>query len=163
MESSKQPTPENPPLEYSWHRLEEMKPALLYDLLAMREAIFVVEQSCIYQELDGLDKIAQHLLVRQGADVIACLRLLPPDSGKAGVRIGRVAVSRKWRNRGVARTMMHLAMEKAGLDYPGNDICLSAQTYLQGFYRDLGFRLCGAEFLEDGIPHVPMQLDCVTG
>jgi ElaA protein len=159
MESSKQPAPGNVPLEYSWHRLEDLRPDLLYDLLAMREAIFVVEQNCIYQELDGLDKVAWHLLVRQGVDVIACLRVLPPPAGKAGVRIGRVAVARKWRKQGVALAMMKLAIEKAGLDYPANDIRLSAQTYLRGFYRSLGFRVCGKEFLEDGIPHVPMQLD----
>lgn len=144
--------------KYSWHRLAEMKPALLYDLLALREAIFVVEQRCIYQELDGLDKQAQHLLVRQAADVIACLRVLPPGSEEARVRIGRVAVSKTWRKRGIARGMMQRAVEKARLDYPGCEICLSAQTYLQGFYQDLGFRLCGEEFLEDGIPHIPMQL-----
>lgn len=139
-----------------------MTPALLYDLLAMREAIFVVEQSCIYHELDGLDKIAQHLLVRHGANVVACLRLLPPKAGKGRVRIGRVAVSEPWRKQGIARAMMERAIEKASLDYPGNDIRLSAQTYLQGFYLDLGFRSCGSEYLEDGIPHVPMQLERVT-
>jgi ElaA protein len=124
-----------------------MAPEILYDLLALREAIFVVEQTCIYHELDGLDKIAQHLLLKHDDDVIACLRLLPPFEKEPRVRIGRVAVSKKWRKQGIARVMIRQAVAKA-----------DAQTYLQGFYLSLGFETCGDEFLEDGIPHIPMQL-----
>ena len=148
----------NPELRWCWCRLEEMKPFLLYDLLALREAIFVVEQTCAYQELDGLDKAAEHLLVTQGETVVSCLRVLPPK-GKAGqARIGRVAVSSEWRKRGLARLMVQSAIDKIRQDYPSSDICLDAQTYLQGFYVSLGFKVCGDEFLEDGIPHIPMQM-----
>jgi ElaA protein len=128
-------------------------------MLALREAIFVGEQSCIYQELDGLDKMAEHLLAIQNEEVVACLRLLPPGEREARVRIGRVAVSSAWRNRGMARLMMQKAIEEARCNYPSSGICLNAQTYLQGFYKSLGFQLSGDEFLEDGIPHVPMQLN----
>lgn len=158
MKSAKRQESVFPNLRWCWLRLEQMEPVLLYDMLALREAIFVVEQSCIYQELDGLDKIAEHLLAMQNGEVIACLRLLPPAGGEPCVRIGRVAVSSDWRKRGMARLMMQKAIEKA-LDYPSSGICLNAQTYLQGFYGSLGFRLGGDEFLEDGIPHVPMQLN----
>jgi predicted GNAT family N-acyltransferase len=94
-----------------------MAPEILYDLLALREAIFVVEQTCIYHELDGLDKIAQHLLLKHDDDVIACLRLLPPFEKEPRVRIGRVAVSKKWRKQGIARVMMHKPTCKASI-YP---------------------------------------------
>ena len=136
----------------------EMDPVLLYDMLALREAIFVVEQTCIYQELDGQDKSALHLLVKQDDEAVACLRVLPPGGNEARVRIGRVAVSVHWRKRGIARMMIVKALEKAQLDYPSRMVCLDAQTYLQGFYETLGFQICGKEFLEDGIPHIPMQL-----
>jgi len=157
MKSVKQKVPGYPDLHWCWYSLENMEPVLLYDLLALREAIFVVEQSCIYNELDGLDKTAVHLLVTQKEAVVACLRVLPPETAGDRVRIGRVAVSASFRNRGLARFMVQNANEKIEVDYPACDICLNAQTYLQGFYLSLGFHVCGDEFLEDGIPHIPMQ------
>jgi len=145
-------------MQWCWYSLKDMEPVLLYDMLALREAIFVVEQACIYQELDGLDKIAQHLLLTQNESLIACLRVLPPGRQEARVRIGRVAVSAHWRKQGIARTMMQKAIARIRLDYSSSGIYLDAQTYLQGFYESLGFQTCGQEFLEDGIPHVPMQI-----
>lgn len=147
-----------PDLQWRWYALGDMKPGLLYDMLALREAIFVVEQTCIYQELDGLDKTAQHLLALQNDTVVACLRILPPDENEGRIRIGRVAVSPGCRKRGIARQMMLLAIDKAHLDYPSSGVFLDAQTYLQAFYKSMGFQVCGGEFLEDGIPHVPMQM-----
>ena len=150
--------PGYPGLHWCWYTLEEMEPVLLYDMLALREAIFVVEQACIYQELDGLDKSARHLLMIKKQAVVAYLRVLPPGGHETGVRIGRVAVASDWRKRGLARVMMHRAIEQAEVDYPSSTIYLNAQTYLQGFYKTLGFRVSGVEFLEDGIPHIPMQM-----
>lgn len=162
MESTKkqlpQQVPEFPELQWCWFKLQEMEPVALYDMLALREAIFVVEQSCVYQELDGLDKTAQHLLMTLDQDVVACLRLLSPAEQTARVRIGRVAVLPDWRKRGIAGMMMQQAIARSRQDYPSCDIYLDAQTYLQGFYKSLGFRVCGDEFLEDGIPHVPMHM-----
>jgi len=158
MRSVKQELPGKPGLNWCWYRLDELKPAQLYDMLALREAIFVVEQNCIYQELDGRDKVAQHLLVTQQETVIACLRILPPTVAQTRVRIGRVAVSATWRKQGLARLMVQNAIDKIRLDYPSSGIHLDAQTYLQGFYQSLGFQVCGEEFLEDGIPHIAMQL-----
>lgn len=154
----KQKVPGYPDLDWCWYSLEDMKPALLYDLLAMREAIFVVEQSCIYQELDGLDKMAGHLLVMHKDVIVACLRILPPATKKGQVRIGRVAVSSAWRKRGLARFLVQNAIEKIRVDYPSCNIFLDAQTYLEAFYLSMGFQVCGDEFLEDGIPHIPMQM-----
>ena len=158
MKYEKQNLKGNPQLCWYWCRLEEMKPFLLYDLLALREAIFVVEQTCAYHELDGLDKTAEHLLVTRDETVVSCLRVLPPAEKAGHVRIGRVAVSSDWRKRGLARLMVQNAIDKIRLENPSSDICLDAQTYLQGFYLSLGFEVCGDEFLEDGIPHIPMQM-----
>ena len=149
MKSAKQSVPQYPDLQSCWYRLGDMTPVLLYDMLALREAIFVVEQTCIYQELDGLDKNAQHLLVTDGDTVVACLRLLPPGARKTTSRIGRVAVSPAWRKQGLARWMVQNAIEKSRLDYPSNGIYLDAQTYLRGFYTSLGFQVCGDEFIEE--------------
>ena len=157
MKSAKHKEPAITDLRWRWLKLEEMEPVLLYDLLAMREAIFVVEQTCIYQELDGLDKKAEHLLAMDRGQVVACLRLLPPEGEELRVRIGRVAVTTAGRKRGMATLMMKKTIERAQSHYPSSGICLNAQTYLQGFYRSLGFQVIGDEYLEDGIPHLPMQ------
>lgn len=105
-----------------------------------------------------MDKIAQHLLVTQGGEAVACLRLLPPGSEAASARIGRVAVALAWRSQGIAQLMVREAIKKVSADYPSCGVCLNAQTYLQDFYQSLGFRVCGDEYLEDGIPHIPMKL-----
>lgn len=158
MKNVKQKLTGKPGLHWCWYGLDEMKPVLLYDMLALREAIFVVEQTCIYQELDGRDKVAEHLLLTQQETVVACLRILPPTATNTRVRIGRVAVSPSWRKKGLARLMVQNAIDKIRLDYPSCGVFLDAQTYLQGFYMSLGFQPCGDEFLEDGIPHIPMQM-----
>jgi ElaA protein len=160
MNSAKEQMPGFPELRWQWFQLAEMRAGQLYDMLAFRESVFVVEQSCIYQELDGLDKSAHHLVVTEAKKVVACLRLLPPGRNNSRVRIGRVAVIAGWRKRGIARLMMHKAVEKAR-KMASAGICLNAQTYLQGFYQSLGFEVCGDEYLEDGIPHVPMRLSGV--
>lgn len=158
MKSVKQELPGKPGLNWCWYSMDEMRPVQLYDMLALREAVFVVEQACIYQELDGRDKVAQHLLVTQQETVVACLRTLPPNARQIRVRIGRVAVAPNWRKQGLARLMVQNAIDKIRMDNPSSGIYLDAQTYLQGFYSSLGFQVCGDEFLEDGIPHIAMQL-----
>jgi ElaA protein len=158
MENGKRKVKDSTKLRWHWNTLEQMDPGPLYDLLAFRESIFVVEQNCAYLELDGLDKTALHLQVLEDQKVVACLRLLPPDEGETRVRIGRVAVSIEWRMCGLAAVMMQRAIDKVRSDYPDSGIFLHAQSYLQAFYQSLGFQVCGLEFLEDGIPHIPMEL-----
>lgn len=152
------PLPGRPELSWRWCSLGSMPPGLLYDLLALREAVFVVEQACIYHELDGLDKSAEHLVLSRNDDVVACLRVLPPGLKGKRARIGRVAVSPGWRKKGLARWMVARAIEQIRRDDPDSGMRLDAQTYLRGFYESLGFEVCGDEFLEDGIPHLPMEM-----
>lgn len=144
-------------LNWKWRTLEEMRPDLLYDLMAFRESVFVVEQNCVYQEMDGLDKTAMHLFALDAREIVACLRVLPPTTSNSRVQIGRVAVARGWRNRGLGASMMRKAIDKVQSEYPASAVFLNAQTYLQPFYESLGFTVCGDEFLEDGIPHIPME------
>jgi len=157
MESTK------PSLAWSWYRLAEMQPIMLYDMLALRESIFVVEQKCIYHELDGRDKTARHLVATLENQLVACLRMLDPEDKDSPVRIGRVAVMTNWRGQGVARKMVQKAIGKAQKRHPSHLLYLEAQSYLVGFYKSLGFEECGPEFIEDGIPHVPMQFEHQPG
>jgi ElaA protein len=127
-------------------------------LLALRIAVFVVEQSCPYQEADGLDHAAVHLLGEHESEIMACLRLLPPGAENTSVQIGRVAVVGDARGSGLARKMMEKALNRAAEQYPGHAVFVSAQTYLCDFYQSLGFEVSGDGYLEDGIPHLPMTL-----
>jgi len=129
-----------------------------YDLWALRESVFVVEQSCPYQELDGrdLEPGTRHLWVQQDGRPVAYLRIL---SEEPGLRIGRVLVAPPARGRGLAGTLMSAALELVG-DRPSH---LDAQSYLAEWYTRFGYEPAGPEFVEDGIPHVPMRRSGPTG
>ena len=124
----------------------------LYNILRLRVDVFVVEQECVYPELDGrdLEPGARQLWVEADGAVIATLRVL--DDG-AELRIGRVATAPSARSGGHGRRLMERALELAG----DRDVVLDAQSYLQGWYERFGFVRVGDEFVEDGIPHVPMR------
>jgi ElaA protein len=148
-------------LSWQWLELDQMSPQTLYRLMAFRQSIFVVEQACPFHELDGRDTSAWHLLGERSGHVMACLRVLPPPGGKLqGIkryRIGRVAVDETERGRGLGRDMLLMAEQRIAAAKASAEIVLDAQTYLVPFYQGLGYTLNGAEFLEDGIPHVPMS------
>lgn len=123
-----------------------------YLIWQLRCRVFVVEQECAYLDLDGrdLEPTTRHLWLEHGDLPVACLRVL--DDGDHA-RVGRVAVTAEHRGRGLAARLM-----RAALDLVGDRACvLDAQSYLAGFYTRLGFRQTGPEFLDDGIPHVPMR------
>lgn len=149
----------------------ELDPITLYQLLKLRVDVFVVEQECAYPELDGRDvepQTRQLWLARAGA-VVACLRLLTepdpagpdtagpdtagPDGGGRVRRIGRVAVAAHERGRGHADRLLDAALAIAG-DQP---CVLDAQAHLTALYARHGFVVAGPEYVEDGIPHVPMR------
>jgi ElaA protein len=136
-----------------------MPPELLYQLMAFRESIFVVEQKCPYQELDGRDDSAWHLLGMRTRFPVACLRVLIPQRSTSSFRIGRVAVEESWRGKGLARQMILMAVDRVRRENGQASVVLDAQTYLAPFYVSLGFAVTGDEFLEDGIPHLPMRLE----
>lgn len=136
-----------------WRRWADFTAPQLYELLQFRQAIFVVEQASPYADLDGRDARAEHLLARRGDALIGCLRLIEPDPL---VRIGRVAVAPAERGRHLARVMMEAAMERAAQIYPHRDLGVSAQTYLEPFYRSLGFVAVSAPYDDGGVPHIDM-------
>ncbi len=130
----------------------------LFDVLALRTKVFVVEQDCPYQELDEYDKKAHHIFYKDKGTVVAVLRLYV-DAMDDKLQIGRVAVDVDYRKYGIAKKMMHACLDFIKVNFENQRVFLSAQTYLIDFYKALGFSIYGEEFLEDGIPHINMTKD----
>jgi ElaA protein len=122
-----------------------------YTLWRLRQQVFVVEQASPYPDLDGrdLEPATRHVLAHDGDDLVGCLRLLEDGTH---ARIGRVVVSPVARGRGLARDLVDAAMAEVR----AREVRLDAQTGLTAFYASYGFEVCGPEFVEDGVAHVPM-------
>jgi len=131
----------------------ELPVATLYGILRLRSDVFVVEQNCVYTDMDGrdLEPATQHLWVEDRGDVIAALRILDEGDERS---IGRVVTRADQRNRGAASALMRRAVEFA--DPP---VRIKAQEYLRRWYASFGFVVCGEPWIEDGIQHVPMRLN----
>lgn len=128
----------------------------LYELLQLRSEVFVVEQNCVYQDIDGKDDIAWHVLGKKNDRLVAYLRIFEPGDYFKSASIGRVVVAETSRKRGYAKKIMEAAMAHIFESLSEKNITLSAQTYLIPFYEDLGFQTEGKGYLEDGIPHIKM-------
>ena len=135
-----------------------MSAAQLHGLLALRADVFVVEQNCPYLDPDSKDRVSHHLWAEDSSGtVVAVARVVPPGVSYPEPSIGRVATALSERGTGLGRELMRRAIAHAGDLYPGCDLVISAQAYLLRFYRELGFRPEGAEYDEDGIPHIQMR------
>ena len=135
----------------------------LFAVCAAREAVFVVEQACAYQELDGFDSHALHLIAWAGNAVAAYARILAPGTRFEAPSIGRVLTTKAFRRTGLGRTLMIKALERIDTLYPGHAVQISAQTYLQNFYAEFGFVSQAAPYLEDGLPHIEMRRPAAAG
>jgi ElaA protein len=137
----------------------------MYRILRLRTDVFVVEQQCPYPELDGrdLEPGARWAWASQDGEVLATLRILTdqqqPDGGPVA-RIGRVATARSARSAGIASVLLRYALAAIPAD---TVVVLDAQTPLEGWYQRFGFVRNGAEFVEDGIGHLPMRRPAVAG
>ncbi|HXU69558.1 MAG TPA: GNAT family N-acetyltransferase [Polyangia bacterium] len=129
----------------------------LYRLLALRQAVFIVEQKCPYQDADGLDARAAHLFAVDGDEVVACARLFAPGERRAEAVIGRVVTAPSVRRSGVGRELLRRAVAAVEERHGSVAIWLGAQKYLERFYASFGFLRAGDDYDEDGIPHLPMR------
>ena len=150
----------SPQLQWSWLTFGELSLEALYELLALRQEVFVVGQRCVYVDSDGVDQGAYHLCGRdEGGHLVAYLRAYQTegDRGREGWHIGRVLVSEARRGEGVGQALMREGVRRLALT-GARGVGLSAQAYLERFYCELGFEVCGEGFDEVGIPHLPMRL-----
>ena len=130
-------------------RPSTLDPVTLYRILQLRTNVFVVEQQCPYPDLEPG---AEWLWAPEDGEVLAALRMLPAPDGT--VRIGRVATDPGARSRGIAGQLVEFALQRFG---DTGEVVLDAQSPLADWYRRFGFVQCGEEFVEDGIPHMPMR------
>lgn len=144
-------------LQYIWSRLESFTALELHRLIQAREAVFIVEQRCPYQETDGLDLQAWHLQVLVDGELAAYCRLVDPGCRYPEPSIGRVLTVAQYRGLKLGRALMTEAIRYAQAQFPGQGIRISAQAHLAGFYGSLGFVPVGAPYDEDGIAHVEME------
>lgn len=128
----------------------------LYEIISLRERVFVVEQNCPYLDCDGKDLDSLHLGIYENETLQAYARLLPPNETYNTWSIGRVVVAPEFRGLGLGKVLMAAAIEYLVQKIGVQNIVISAQEYLLRFYNELGFHQVGEGYLEDDIPHVKM-------
>ncbi|WP_158975027.1 GNAT family N-acetyltransferase [Cellulophaga sp. L1A9] len=137
-------------------KFEELSTTELYAILQLRSEVFVVEQDCVYQDVDGKDFKSLHVIGYKDADVAAYTRIFNAGDYFDEASIGRVVVSPKYRKDGFGKEIMNASIAAVKRAYGEDTIRISAQKYLLKFYTSLGFNVVGEEYLEDGIPHMNM-------
>jgi ElaA protein len=145
-------------LQYACKTFNELTGEELYDLLRLRQEVFIVEQNCPYLDADGKDKYAHHILAKDESSSILCYtRLLPEGVSYEGYSsIGRVVNAPSVRGTGEGKLIMQYSIDKIKQLYPHVPIKIGAQQYLKKFYESLGFVDIGIPYIEDGIPHIIM-------
>ncbi|MEL6811013.1 MAG: GNAT family N-acetyltransferase [Bacteroidota bacterium] len=128
----------------------------LHDILQLRSEVFVVEQDCVYQDIDGKDEKALHVFGKKSGRVAAYTRCFAPGIYFKEAAIGRVVVPKDQRQYGYGHDIMKASVKAIYDQYGEQPIKLSAQTYLTQFYQSHGFKQVGEGYLEDGIPHIAM-------
>ena len=137
----------------------ELTAAQLYAILKVRSEVFVVEQNCAYQDMDGADPHCMHLIAwTDDGQVAAYLRLVPPGLKFIEASIGRVITSQIVRGQGIGKQLIVKGLAQMQSSYPDQAIRIGAQQYLEKFYQSFGFITCSDMYLEDDIPHVEMLL-----
>ncbi len=144
-------------IQYTWFTFAELSRHELYEILRLRQQVFIIEQASLYPDIDGNDPIAQHLIAREdNQKLIGYLRLLPPGTTNRRPAIGRLAIAKPFRGLKMGNRLMTEGIRMAGKLYADCAIYISAQQHLMPFYGDLGFVSRGEPYDEDGILHIDM-------
>jgi ElaA protein len=145
-------------LTWQWTRFAGLSGDDVYDMLALRSLVFVLEQDCVYLDADGLDRQSWHLLGRDAAGkLLAYLRVVDPGVKHEVPAIGRVVVDPAQRGGGLGHVLVAEALARCDKTWPGRRNHISAQAHLQAFYGRHGYEAVGETYLEDDIPHIAME------
>jgi ElaA protein len=147
-------------LNWQWSHFESLSPRDVYALLAARIEVFVMEQNCPFQDADGFDQDAWHLLGwdEPRRELAAYCRIIAPGIKYPEPSIGRVLTTKNFRRTGLGRALMAEALARTATLHPGHAIRIGAQQRLEKFYEAFGFETVSDTYIEDGIPHVEMLL-----
>jgi ElaA protein len=144
-------------IDWRFARFEELSPREVHDLYRLRVDVFIVEQNCVFQDVDGVDPQCWHLLGYEGKELVAYCRFVPPGVKFDEPSIGRVITARPVRRTGMGRVLMREAMERARGLWPGRPVRIGAQAHLERFYNEFGFTKSSEPYDEDGILHIEME------
>jgi ElaA protein len=146
--------------QWQWRAFADLSAPELYAALGLRQQVFVLEQSCLYPDIDDYDQDAHHLLGWRSIDgkrqLAAYLRCLAPGAKYSEMSLGRVVSSPQARGTGIGRELLEQGIAHAESLYPGQRIRIGAQRYLEQFYASFGFQTVSDPYDEDGIMHVEM-------
>ena len=143
-------------MQYTLKTFEALSNMELYNILKLRQEIFIIEQTCIYPDIDNHDENAYHLMAFHDDTMVGCLRILNKGVTFAEVSIGRVVVAKSHRGKGIAKEMMQQALAFIGAEWKEKRVKISAQAYALPLYQGVGFEVASGEYLEDDILHVDM-------
>ena len=146
-------------MKIDWHfaPFAQLTPRQVHDMYRLRADVFVVEQNCVFQDLDGVDPQCWHLLGCSSDELVAYCRLLPAGVKFDEPSIGRVITARSVRGTGMGRVLMAEAMRRARDLWPGEALRIGAQAHLERFYNEYGFTKSSEPYDEDGILHIEMH------
>ena len=143
-------------IQWTIKSFPELTPSELYDILKLRSEVFVVEQQCIFLDMDDKDQGSRHVQGRLNETLVAACRILPPGLAYEEPSIGRVVGSPRYRGKGAGIALMENAIQETIRLYESLPIKIGAQLYLKRFYESLGFLQCSETYMEDDIPHIKM-------
>ena len=144
-------------ISFSTKSFNELTNTELYELLQLRNEVFIVEQTCPYPDLDNKDYKSLHVLGKENNHIVAYARILPQGISYDEASIGRVVTSAAVRKTGYGKLLMQYAIAETLKQFNTSEIVISAQYYLEKFYSDLGFKSEGEVYMEDDIPHIQMR------
>ena len=136
-------------------KFQDLNNLELYKIMQLRIEVFVVEQDCPYQDLDGLDELGTHLWLEEDNEIMSYLRINPPETRFDEVSFGRIVTRKSVRKKGLSEAIILKSLEIVEQENLG-PVRISAQSYLENYYSKFGFVKCSDEYLEDNIPHVEM-------
>ena len=141
-------------MEWTIKDWSELSKEEIEKIFSLRSEVFIVEQDCVYQDIDGKDKLAKHVLGFENKELVAYSRIFKPGDYFKEASFGRAVVKKTFRGKGIGDELVKISIEQ----FEEKKIKISAQAYLKDFYASHGFKSEGKEYLEDGIPHTAMFL-----
>lgn len=145
-------------INWRLQKFEQLSAKDLFDVFKLRQQVFILEQQCLYPDIDDKDLIAQHLLGfdNKSDQLYAYMRILPATDDSGNCILGRIATTSSHRGAGLGKILLEEGIRFAQHSHPGCDIKISAQAHLEKFYQRVGFVTCSEPYDEDGIMHIDM-------